>query len=155
MNTRMTGIETEDLGLEVLDNNRIRYEVCSQEEDWKGTDLRVLMGNSRYINVDMKSESTLQEYPDTLLISIGLRNKGSTEWKLPKYLERKDIWLCVCDCVTMQDMFILSPKDIQNIMDRVNEGRIRVIFKDGKHDYFRRDHMLAVIKKSDCRRSFK
>lgn len=149
----MTGIITEDKGLEVLDNNGIRYEICSQEEDWKGTDLKVFLGK-RYINVDLKGETTLQEYPDTILISIGLRNKGSTEWKKPKYLERDDIWLCICDVTNMKDMFILSPKDVQNIMERVNEGRIRTIFKDGKHDFFARDHMLAVIKKSDCRRSF-
>lgn len=150
----MTGIITEDKGLEVLDNNGIRYEICSQEEDWKGTDLKVFLLGKRYINVDIKSETTLQEYPDTILISIGLRNKGSTEWRKPKYLSRNDIWLCICDVTNMKDMFILSPKDIQNIMERVNEGRIRTIFKDGKHDYFGRCHMLAVIKKSDCRRSF-
>lgn len=149
----MTGIETEDKGLGVLDNNGIRYEICSQEEDWKGADLRVFLGK-RYINVDIKSETTLQEYPDTILISVGLRNKGTTEWKKPKYLERNDIWLCICDCTNMTDVFILSPKDVQNIVDKMNEGRIRVIFKDGKHDYFGRDHLLAVIKKSDCKRAF-
>lgn len=146
----MTGIASEKLGIEVLKNNSVKYELCSQEEDWEGTDLRVLVGNSRYINVDIKGETTLQEYPETILISIGLRNKGSSEWRKPKYLERDDVWLCICDVVNMQDMFILSPKDVHNIIDKVNEGRIRTIFKDGKHDYFRRDHLLAVIKKSDC-----
>lgn len=146
----MTGIASEKLGIEVLKNNSVKYELCSQEEDWEGTDLRVLVGNSRYINVDIKGETSLQEYPETILISIGFRNKGSSEWRKPKYLERDDVWLCICDVVNMQDMFILSPKDVHNIIDKVNEGRIRTIFKDGKHDYFRRDHLLAVIKKSDC-----
>ena len=150
----MTSIESEKKGLEVLENNNIKYQIATQEEDWKGTDLKVFITDKRYINVDIKSEMTLQEYPETILLSIGLRNRGSSEWKLPKYLEKNDIWLCVCDCTNMTDMFILSPKDIQNIMQRVNEGRIRTIFKNGRHDYFGRDHMLAIIKKSDCRRNF-
>lgn len=150
----MTGIESEEKALVVLENNNVSYEVCTQAEDWKGSDIHVMFGN-RYINVDLKGETTLQDYKDTILISVGLRNKGSAEWKKPKYLERNDIWLCICDVTNMSDMFILDPKMIQNIVDKMNEGRIRVIFKDGKHDYFGRDHMLAVIKKSDCRRSFK
>ena len=129
----MTEIESEEKALVVLENNSVSYEVCSQAEDWKGTDIHVMFGN-RYINVDCKGETTLQEYPDTILISVGLRNKGSTEWKKPQYLYRNDIWLCICDVTNMKDMFILSPKDIQNIMERVNEGRIRTIFKDGRHD---------------------
>lgn len=150
----MTGIKPEELALEVLNNNGIQYEVCSQEEDWEGTDIRVLVGKNRYINVDLKGEATLQEYPKTVLMSIALRNKGSSEWKKPKYLERDDIWLCICDVTNMKDMFILSPKDIQNIMNKVDDGRILKKFKDEKHDFFRRDHILAVIKKTDCSRNF-
>lgn len=150
----MTGIKSEELALEVLKNNNVQYEVCSQEDDWKGTDIHVMIGKNRYINVDLKGETTLQVYPKTILISIALSNKGNNEWRKPKYLERDDIWLCICDVVNMNDMYILSPEMIKNLEYRYEEGRIRSLFKDGKHDYFGRDHILLVVNKSECLRSF-
>ena len=150
----MTGIKSEELALEVLKNNGVQYEVCDQEEDWKGTDIHVMVGKNRYINVDLKGETTLQVYPKTILISIALSNKGSNEWKKPKYLERNDVWLCICDVENKQDMYILNPEMIKKLEYRYEEGMIRSLFKDGKHDYFGRDHILLVVNKSECLRSF-
>lgn len=150
----MTGIKSEELALEVLKNNGVQYEVCSQEEDWKGTDIHVLVGKNRYINVDLKGETTLQVYPKTILISVAISNKGSNEWRKPKYLEKDDIWLCICDVENKQDMYILSPEMIKKLEYRYEEGMIRSLFKDGKHDYFGRDHILLVVNKSECLRSF-
>lgn len=149
----MTNIKDEQIALQMLKNKGYNVVVADKEADYEGTDCYVIYKGRRY-NVDLKGESTLQDYPDTVLISLGFRSKYQEGMQKPKYLTNNNIWVVICDTVGKQDIFILSPDMLKEIENKDKEGRVEIREKGPEHDYFRRSHRLAVVKKADCLRQF-
>lgn len=149
----MTCIKDEQIALEMLKAKGYEVIVADKTDDFAGTDCYVVYKGRRY-NIDLKGESTLQEYPDTVLISLGFWSNYKDGMQKPKYLERDDIWVVICDTIGKEDIFILPPTLLKEIEAKEIEGRVRILSKCPEHDYFKRPHKLAVWKKSDCRSDF-
>lgn len=145
----MTNIKDEQIALQMLKDKGYNVVVADKEADYEGTDCYVIYKGRRY-NVDLKGESTLQEYKNTVLISLGFRSKYQDGIQKPKYLTRNDIWVVICDTAGKEDIFILSPDMLKEIENKDKEGRVKILDKIPEHDYFNRPHRLAVVKKADC-----
>lgn len=146
----MTSIKDEQIALEMLKNKGYKIEVADKNTDFAGTDCFVIYKGRRY-NVDLKGESTLQEYPDTVLVSLGFwSNYQEVGMQKPKYLTHNNIWVVICDTIGKEDIFILTPDMLKAIENNDKEGKVKILNKNPENDYFNRPHKLAVIKKSDC-----
>lgn len=149
----MTNIKDEQIALQMLKDKGYNVVVANKDADFAGTDCYVIYKGRRY-NVDLKGESTLQDYPDTVLVSLGFWSNYQEGMQKPKYLTHNDIWVVICDTVGKEDIFILSPDMLKEIENKDKEGRVKILNKMPEHDYFNRSHKLAVIKKADCLTSF-
>lgn len=145
----MTNIKDEQIALQMLKNKGYNVVVANKEADYAGTDCYVIYKGRRY-NVDLKGESTLQKYPNTVLVSLGFWSKYQDGMQKPKYLTHNDIWVVICDTVGKEDIFILPPDMLKDIENKDKEGGVKIRNKIPEHDYFHRSHRLAVIKKADC-----
>lgn len=134
--------EKQNICFEMIKAKNWPLVICSKEEDYKGVDC-IVNGNTL---VDVKGEATLQKFPDTILISVGW-SKDKINWHLPKYLERNDIEVWVCDIVGKNDIFCISA----NMLDKYRNGEYDFI-KDKSMDYFGRYHKMVIIPKSECRK---
>lgn len=138
----MTDNENEAKALEMIKaKNPLTLVVASKQEDYEGVDL--------YINrrkVDLKGESTLQKYPNTLLISVGISKDGKN-WRLPKYLEKFDTDVVVCDVAGGNDIFVLTP----DILFKYYYGGFERKIKYPNQDYFGNYHKLVVVPKIECK----
>lgn len=138
----MTDNENEAKALEMIKaKNPLTLVVASKQEDFEGVDL--------YINrrkVDLKGESTLQKYPNTLLISVGISKDGKN-WRLPKYLEKFDTDVVVCDVAGGNDIFVLTP----DILFKYYYGGFERKIKYPNQDYFGNYHKLVVVPKIECK----
>lgn len=145
----MTNIKDEQIALQMLKDKGYNVVVADKDADYAGTDCYVIYKGRRY-NVDCKGETTLQEYKDTVLVSLGFWSNYQEGMQKPKYLTRNDIWVVICDTVGKEDIFILAPDMLKEIENKDKEGKVKILNKMPEHDYFHRSHRLAVINKSDC-----
>lgn len=138
----MTDNQNEAKALQMIKAKKpLTLVVASKQEDYEGVDL--------YINrrkVDLKGESTLQKYPNTLLISVGI-SKDGRNWRLPKYLEKFDTDVVVCDVAGGNDIFVLTP----DILFKYYYGGYERKIKYPNQDYFGNYHKLVVVPKSECK----
>lgn len=139
----MTDNKNEAKALEMVKAKKpLTLVVATKQEDYEGTDC--------YINrrkVDLKGEATLQKYPKTLLISVGISKDGK-HWRLPKYLEHFDIDVVICDVTGGEDIFVLTP----DILYKYYYGGYERKIKPPSQDYFHNYHQLVVIPKSECKK---
>lgn len=149
----MTNIKDEQIALQMLKDKGYNVVVADKEADFAGTDCYVIYKGRRY-NIDLKGLSTLQEYKNTVLVSLGFWSNYQECMQKPKYLTHNNIWVVICDTVGKQDIFILSPDMLKEIENKDKEGRVKILNKMPEHDYFHRSHRLAVVKKADCLRQF-
>ena len=149
----MTNIKDEQIALQMLKDKGYNVVVAGKNADYGGTDCYIIYKGRRY-NVDLKGESSLQEYPNTVLVSLGFWSNYQEGMQKPKYLTHNDIWVVICDTVGKEDIFILSPDMLKEIENKDKEGRVKILNKMPEHDYFHRPHILAVVKKSDCLKQF-
>lgn len=88
----------QDRGIEIIKDKGFQVQdFTGTEEDFGGVDIIVSDDSGRSKKVDIKVDSTLSEifYPTegyTGLISL-MHHKGDGIWKLPKYLERNDVYV--------------------------------------------------------------
>lgn len=140
---KLTWQQKQDICFQMIANKNYNMTVCDKETDYAGVDCIVdcILDIKK---VDVKGETTLQDFPDTILISLGWSYDQKT-WHLPKYLERNDVNVWVCDVVGQKDIFCLTPE----MLDKYRTGEYDFI-KDKSRDHFGRYHKMAVINKEDC-----
>lgn len=141
----------QDRGVEIIRKKGFLVEaLVGTQADYDGVDLIVYDDNGNSKKVDMKVDSTLSTifYPTdgyTGLISI-MHHNGDGVWKLPKYLERNDVYVWLIDDVN-ELIWEISPKMLSNIGSYIIDTKL----KNGETDYFGRTHLLGVIPLNQCR----
>ena len=138
-------------GIEIIKDKGFHVQdFTGKEEDFGGVDIIVSDDNGRSKKVDMKVDSTLSTifYPTegyTGLISL-MKHKGDGVWKLPKYLERNDVYVWLIDDVN-ELIWEISPTMLKEIGRYIIDTKL----KNGETDYFGCTHLLGVIPLSQCR----
>lgn len=138
-------------GVEIIQNKGFHVqELVGTQDDYDGVDLIVSDDNGKSKKVDMKVDSTLSTifYPTdgyTGLISL-MHHKGNGVWRLPKYLERNDVYVWLIDDINKL-IWEISPKMLSSIGNYIIDTKM----KNGETDYFGRTHLLGVIPLSQCR----
>lgn len=138
-------------GIEIIkDKGFTVTELVGTQEDYDGVDLIVSDENGKSKKVDMKVDTTLSTifYPEdgyTGLISL-MHHKGDGVWKLPKYLERNDVYVWLIDDLN-ELIWEISPTMLKNIGSYIIDTKM----KNGETDYFGRTHLLGVIPLRQCR----
>lgn len=138
-------------GIEIIKDKGFHVEdFTGTEEDFGGVDIVVSDDSGRKKKVDIKVDSTLSTifYPTegyTGLISL-MHHKGDGIWKLPKYLERNDVYVWLIDDVN-ELIWEISPTMLKDIGGYIIDTKM----KNGETDYFGRTHLLGVIPLRQCR----
>ena len=138
-------------GIEVVKDKGFHVDdFTGTEEDFCGVDIIVSDDDGRSKKVDIKVDSTLSTifYPTegyTGLISL-MHHKGDGVWKLPKYLERNDVYVWLIDDVN-ELIWEISPTMLKDIGSYIIDTKM----KNGETDYFGRTHLLGVIPLRQCR----
>lgn len=118
--------------------------------DFDGVDCYVYDQNGNCKHVDFKEDTTLgiQFYDSGLtgLISLMHKKPGLNEWKLPKYLERTDVYVWLIDVVDGH-IWEISPVMLSEIKKYIIDFK----WKGSGTDALGKEHLLGVIKLSDCR----
>ena len=145
----MTKVQSiQDRGINIIKDKGFHVDdFTGTEEDFGGVDLVVSDDSGRKKKVDIKVDSTLSTifYPTegyTGLISL-MHHKGNGIWKLPKYLERNDVYVWLIDDVN-ELIWEISPTMLKDIGSYI-------IDTNGETDYFGRTHLLGVIPLRQCR----
>lgn len=138
-------------GIEIIKDKGFHVQdFTGTEEDFDGVDIIVSDDSGRSKKIDIKVDSTLSEifYPTegyTGLISL-MHHKGDGIWKLPKYLERNDVYVWLIDDVN-EFIWEISPTILKDIGSYIIDTKM----KNGETDYFGRTHLLGVIPLRQCR----
>lgn len=148
----MTKVQSiQDRGINIIKDKGFHVDdFTGTEEDFGGVDLVVSDDSGRKKKVDIKVDSTLSTifYPTegyTGLISL-MHHKGNGIWKLPKYLERNDVYVWLIDDVN-ELIWEISPTMLKDIGSYIIDTKM----KNGETDYFGRTHLLGVIPLRQCR----
>ena len=148
----MTKVQTiQNRGIEIIKDKGFHVQdFTGTEEDFGGVDIIVSDDSGRSKKVDIKVDSTLSTifYPTegyTGLISL-MHHKGDGVWKLPKYLERNDVYVWLIDDVN-ELIWEISPTMLKDIGSYIIDTKM----KNGETDYFGRTHLLGVIPLRQCR----
>ena len=138
-------------GIEIIKDKGFHVQdFTGTEEDFGGVDIIVSDDSGRSKKVDIKVDSTLSTifYPKegyTGLISL-MHHKGDGVWKLPKYLERNDVYVWLIDDLN-ELIWEISPTMLKDIGSYIIDTKM----KNGETDYFGRTHLLGVIPLNQCR----
>lgn len=120
------------------------------QTDFDGVDCYVYDKDGHKKHVDYKADTTLgiQFYNCGLtgLISLLHKKPGKNPYVLPKYLMRTDVYVWLVD-VANERIFEISPKMLSNIKNYIIDYK----WKGSGTDELGKEHLLGVIKLSDCR----
>ena len=148
----MTKLQSiQNRGIDIIKDKGFQvHDFVGTDIDYEGVDITVSDSSGRTKKVDIKVDSTLSTifYPTegyTGLISL-MHHKGDGVWKLPKYLQRPDVYVWLIDD-EKEIIWEISPTMLKDIGSYI----IDIKMKNGETDYLGRTHLLGVIPLRQCR----
>ena len=134
----------------IIDHGFTVEDFTGTQTDFDGVDCFVYDKDGNKKHVDYKADTTLgTQFYDcglTGLISLFHKKPGRNPYVLPKYLTRTDVYVWLIDVVN-ERIFEISPSMLSNLNSYIVDYK----WKSSSTDELGKEHLLGVIKLSDCR----